>query len=62
MLSGKTGKSLGRVFEMARKRQTYMPPILHTTSDGSDYVLFGTGESRVPGMLNSYLIGSLNSF
>jgi hypothetical protein len=49
--SGRTGYQIGRYLEMPEDKETYMSPVMHTQSDGSVYLLFGSGGETVPGNL-----------
>ena len=52
LLSGANGEVLGRSFKLIDKygeKETYMSPVLHTTKDGSLYILYGTGGETVGG-------------
>lgn len=43
VVSGATGKVKGRFMDIPRNREIYVPPILHTTFDRSQYIMFGSG-------------------
>ncbi|KAI0222414.1 hypothetical protein LSAT2_026355 [Lamellibrachia satsuma] len=51
LVNGRTGHSLGRFLNMSRYKETYMSPALHTTKDGSQYVLYGQGGETARGDL-----------
>ncbi|VDI73408.1 integrin alpha FG-GAP repeat containing protein 3 [Mytilus galloprovincialis] len=50
MLSGKTGKMVGhRYLNLPDNKETYMSPIVYRTTDGSRYILFGSGGETISG-------------
>lgn len=50
MLSGKTGKMVGhRYLNIPDNKETYMSPIVYRTTDGSRYILFGSGGETISG-------------
>ncbi len=49
LLSGATGKMVGRYLEMPESKETYMSPVMHRRKDGSMYILFGHGGETVTG-------------
>ena len=49
LVDGSNGRSLGRFLNMSMNKETYMSPVLHTTKDGSQYVLYGDGGETVEG-------------
>ncbi|KAK7469683.1 hypothetical protein BaRGS_00036312 [Batillaria attramentaria] len=51
LLSGATGKPLGRYLEIPDSKETYMSPVIHKTANGSSCFLFGSGGETVPGDL-----------
>ncbi|XP_071128715.1 uncharacterized protein [Mytilus edulis] len=52
MLSGKTGKMVGhRYLNIPDNKETYMSPIIYRTTDGSRYILFGSGGETISGNL-----------
>lgn len=52
VLSGATGKVFGmRYLAAPNKKEIYMSPVMYTTKDGSQYILFGTGGETIPGDL-----------
>ncbi|KAJ8299124.1 hypothetical protein KUTeg_023184 [Tegillarca granosa] len=50
MISGGTGKQIGRQLEMPEDKETYMSPVIHERRDGSQYILFGSGGETVGGL------------
>ncbi len=54
VVSGATGKVVGRYMDIPRNREIHVSPVLHTTFDRSRYILFGSGgigDTRSDGML-----------
>ena len=49
LVDGRSGHSLGRYLNMSEYKETYISPVLHTTKDGSQYVLYGDGGETVKG-------------
>ncbi|KAI0227422.1 hypothetical protein LSAT2_022102 [Lamellibrachia satsuma] len=49
LVDGSNGQSLGRYLNMSRYKETYFSPVLHTTKDGSQYILYGEGGETVKG-------------
>ncbi|KAI0236790.1 hypothetical protein LSAT2_012668 [Lamellibrachia satsuma] len=49
LVDGSNGQSLGRYLNMSRYKETYISPVLHTTKDGSQYILYGEGGETVKG-------------
>ncbi|XP_064608060.1 protein FAM234B-like [Liolophura sinensis] len=49
VLSGKTGKCLGRYLDMPDSKETYMSSVIYSMPDQSQYILFGSGGETVPG-------------
>ncbi|KAK2179236.1 hypothetical protein NP493_504g03043 [Ridgeia piscesae] len=49
LVDGSNGRSLGRYLNMRRYKETYISPVLHTTRDGSQYILYGEGGETVKG-------------
>ncbi|KAI0211987.1 hypothetical protein LSAT2_003139 [Lamellibrachia satsuma] len=47
LVDGSNGQSLGRYLNMSRYKETYFSPVLHTTKDGSQYILYGEGGETV---------------
>ncbi|XP_072036013.1 uncharacterized protein [Amphiura filiformis] len=61
LLSGKTGKSLGKKYlETPDQKETYSAVTLYEKDDGAVYVLFGTGGETVQGSL--WVISLLDLF
>jgi len=49
-LSGATGKVVGTTYLAAPdNKEIYMSPVMYTTKDGSQYILFGSGGETIPG-------------
>ncbi|XP_067947053.1 protein FAM234B-like isoform X2 [Watersipora subatra] len=51
LLSGRTGKPVGEPFSMPDGKESYCLPVIFTSGDTSQYVLFGTGGETVSGAL-----------
>ncbi|XP_063447077.1 uncharacterized protein LOC134726596 [Mytilus trossulus] len=52
MLSGMTGEMIGsRYLNIPDNKETYMSPIVYRTTDGSRYILFGSGGETISGDL-----------
>ncbi|KAL3842081.1 hypothetical protein ACJMK2_020146 [Sinanodonta woodiana] len=51
MISGATGKIIGRHLEMPEDKETYMSPVIHQRMDGSQYILYGSGGETVGGLV-----------
>ena len=50
ILSGATGKVVGtRYLAAPDHKEIYMSPVMYTTKDGSQYILFGSGGETIPG-------------
>ena len=49
MINSATGKVIGRLFPVPDHRESYTLPVIYTWSDGSQYVIFGSGGETVPG-------------
>ncbi|KAK3095661.1 hypothetical protein FSP39_017289 [Pinctada imbricata] len=49
VISGRTGRPIGRPVWMPNDRETYFSPIFHERRDGSLYVLYGCGGETVDG-------------
>ncbi len=49
LVDGSDGRSLGRYMNLTRRKDTKISPILHTTKDGSQYILYGSGGETVKG-------------
>ncbi len=43
VVSGATGRVVGRAMDIPQHRATHLSPILHTTFDRSKYIIFGSG-------------------
>lgn len=56
MISGGTGKQIGRQLEMPEDKETYMSPVIHERRDGSQYILFGSGGETVGGLFVIFII------
>ncbi|KAK3602624.1 hypothetical protein CHS0354_034208 [Potamilus streckersoni] len=51
LVSGATGKIIGRHLEMPEDKETYMSPVIHQRMDGSQYILYGSGGETVGGLV-----------
>ncbi|XP_067662183.1 protein FAM234B-like isoform X2 [Haliotis asinina] len=59
ILSGATGKPLGKYLVLPDSKETYMTPVKYTARDGSQYLLFGSGGETVPGDLMAIALPDL---
>ena len=51
VLSGRTGEIIGSCgFTMTDGKESYSLPLIYTFTDGSQYVIYGTGGETVSGM------------
>ena len=53
LLSGKTGKSLGRYLVMPDARECYSAITLYERANGAIYVLFGSGGETISGIITN---------
>lgn len=52
MLDGRTGEGMGvRSLDMPNSKESYQSPVMYTYSDGSQYILLGSGGETIPGKL-----------
>ena len=51
LVDGSNGQSLGRYLNMSRYKETYFSPVLHSTKDGSQYILYGEGGETCKGKI-----------
>lgn len=50
MLDGRTGEGMGvRSLDMPNSKESYQSPVMYTYSDGSQYILLGSGGETIPG-------------
>ena len=51
LVDGSNGQSLGRYLNMSRYKETYFSPVLHSTKDGSQYIIYGEGGETCKGKI-----------